>query len=84
MIKDERGSITIFLAAVFLVFLLLISMCTEGIYLYIGRGKAMGACMAGLSHVRGNYQKELEREISYFCHGSQIRDKKRKKISAGR
>ena len=33
MIKDERGSITIFLAAVFLVFLLLISMCTEGIYL---------------------------------------------------
>lgn len=60
MIRDERGSMTAFLAMLFLVFLLLVSVCVEGIYLYIGRGKAMGACMAGLSHTRGNYQKELE------------------------
>ena len=60
MMRDQRGSISVFLAVVFLAFLLLISMCTEGIYLYVGRGKAMSACMAGLSHVRGNYQKDLE------------------------
>lgn len=81
MIKDERGSITIFLAAVFLVFLLLISMCTEGIYLYVGRGKAMGACMAGLSHVRGNYQKELEEKYHIFAMDPRYETKAEEDIS---
>lgn len=67
MMRDQRGSISVFLAVVFLAFLLLISMCTEGIYLYVGRGKAMSACMAGLSHVRGNYQKDLEARYHIFA-----------------
>lgn len=66
MMKNQEGSISVFLAAVFLVFLLFISLCTEGIYLYVGKGKAMGACMAGLSHMRGNYQKELEEMYHIF------------------
>ena len=32
MIRDERGSMSAFLAMLFLVFLLLISVCAEGIY----------------------------------------------------
>ena len=67
MIRDERGSMTAFLAMLFLVFLLMISICVEGIYLYIGKGKAMGACMAGLSHTHGNYQKELEEMYHIFA-----------------
>ena len=47
MIRDEQGSMSAFLAMLFLVFLLLISVCVEGIY------------MSGLSHTKGNYQKEL-------------------------
>lgn len=66
MIRDDKGSMTAFLAMLFLVFLLLISMCAEGIYLYVGKGKAMGAYMAGLSHSRGNYQKELEEMYHIF------------------
>lgn len=81
MIKDERGSITIFLAAVFLVFLFLISICTEGIYLYVGRGKAMGACMAGLSHIRGNYQKTLEEKYHIFAMDPKYETKAEKDVS---
>ena len=59
MIRDEKGSMSAFLAMLFLVFLLLISVCVEGIYMYTARGKAMGIYMSGLSHTKGNYQKEL-------------------------
>lgn len=59
MIRDEQGSMSAFLAMLFLVFLLLISVCVEGIYMYTARGKAMGIYMSGLSHTKGNYQKEL-------------------------
>ncbi len=59
MIRDEKGSMSAFLAMLFLVFLLLISVCVEGIYMYTARGKAMGVYMSGLSHTKGNYQKEL-------------------------
>ena len=59
MIRDEQGSTSAFLAMLFLVFLLLISVCVEGIYMYTARGKAMGIYMSGLSHTKGNYQKEL-------------------------
>ena len=34
MIRDERGSMSAFLAMLFLIFLLLISVCAEGIYIY--------------------------------------------------
>lgn len=33
MIRDERGSMSAFLAMLFLIFLLLISVCAEGIYI---------------------------------------------------
>lgn len=59
MIRDEQGSMSSFLAMLFLVFLLLISVCVEGIYMYTAKGKAMGVYMSGLSHTKGNYQKEL-------------------------
>lgn len=59
MIRNERGSMSAFLAMLFLVFLLLISVCVEGIYMYTAKGKAMGVYMSGLSHTKGNYQKEL-------------------------
>ncbi len=59
MIRDEQGSMSAFLAMLFLVFLLLISVCVEGIYMYTAKGKAMGVYMSGLSHTKGNYQKEL-------------------------
>lgn len=75
MIRNERGSMTAFLAMLFLVFLLLISICVEGIYLYVGRGKAMGACMAGLSHTRGNYQKELEEMYHIYALDPRYRKK---------
>ena len=48
MIRDEKGSMSAFLAMLFLVFLLLISVCVEGIYMYTARGKAMGIYMSGL------------------------------------
>lgn len=59
MIRDERGSMSAFLAMLFLVFLLLISLCAEGIYMYTAKGKAMAVYMSGLSHTKGNYQKEF-------------------------
>ena len=59
MIRDERGSMSAFLAMLFLVFLLLISVCAEGIYMYTAKGKAMAVYMSGLSHTKGNYQKEF-------------------------
>ena len=74
ILRDERGSMSIFLASLFLVFLLLISICVEGVYLYVGKGKAMGAYMAGLSHTRGNYQKELEE--MYHVYGMDQRYRK--------
>ena len=59
MIRDERGSMSAFLAMLFLIFLLLISVCAEGIYIYTAKGKAMAVYMSGFSHTKGNYQKEL-------------------------
>ena len=59
MIRNERGSMSAFLAMLFLVFLLVISVCMEGIYMYTAKGKAMGIYMSGISHTKGNYQKEL-------------------------
>lgn len=59
MIRDEQGSMSAFLAMLFLVFLLLISVCVEGIYMYTAKGKAMGIYMSGLAHTKANYQKEL-------------------------
>lgn len=59
MIREEQGSMSAFLAMLFLVFLLLISVCVEGIYMYTAKGKAMGIYMSGISHTKGNYQKEL-------------------------
>ena len=67
MIRDDKGAMTTFLAMLFLVFMLLISVCVEGIYTYVARGKAAGAFMAGLSHVHGNYQKELEETYHIFA-----------------
>lgn len=71
MIKDTRGSVTVYAGLLFLVFLLLLSMCLEGAYLYIGKGKAQGAYMAALSGARGNYQKELEE--TYHLFGLDVR-----------
>lgn len=41
MIRDEKGSMSAFLAMLFLVFLLLISVCVEGIYMYTARGLSL-------------------------------------------
>lgn len=80
MIRDEQGSMSAFLAMLFLVFLLLISVCVEGIYMYTARGKAMGIYMSGLSHTKGNYQKELADMYSYLCDGSKISQEDLKQI----
>lgn len=58
MIRDEQGSMSAFLAMLFLVFFIL-DEYAEGIYMYTARGKAMGIYMSGLSHTKGNYQKSL-------------------------
>ncbi|MBS7008953.1 DUF5702 domain-containing protein [Anaerostipes sp.] len=63
---DKRGSVTVYVSLLFLVFLLLLSMCLEGAYLYLGKGKASGAYLASLSSTRGNYQKELEQKYHLF------------------
>lgn len=63
---DKRGSVTVYVSLLFLVFLLLLSMCLEGAYLYLGKGKAQGAYLAALSGARGNYQKELEQKYHLF------------------
>lgn len=75
MIKDTRGSVTVYAGLLFLIFLLLLSMCLEGAYLYIGKGKAQGAYLAALSGARGNYQKELEE--TYHLFGLDVRYGKR-------
>ena len=82
MIRDEQGSMTAFLAMLFLVFLLLISICVEGIYLYVGRGKAAGACMSGLSHTRGNYQRELGEMYHVYALDPRYREKMAKDFQA--
>lgn len=75
MKTDTRGSVTVYASLLFLVVLLLLSMCLEGAYLYLGKGKAQGAYMAALSSARGNYQKELEQK--YHLFGLDIRYGKR-------
>ena len=75
MIRDEKGSMSAFLAMLFLVFLLLISMCVEGIYMYTARGKAMGVYMSGLSHTKGNYQKELAEMYHIYAMDPRYRKK---------
>lgn len=75
MIRDERGSMSAFLAMLFLVFLLLISVCVEGIYMYTARGKAIGIYMSGLSHTKGNYQKELAEMYHIYAMDPRYRKK---------
>lgn len=75
MIRDEKGSMSAFLAMLFLVFLLLISMCVEGIYMYTAKGKAMGIYMSGLSHTKGNYQKELAEMYHIYAMDPRYRKK---------
>ena len=75
MIRDERGSMSAFLAMLFLVFLLLISVCVEGIYMYTAKGKAMGVYMSGLSHTKGNYQKELANLYHIYAMDPRYRKK---------
>lgn len=58
MIRDEQGSMSAFLAMLFLVFTVDQRMCGRNLYVY-SEGKAMGIYMSGLSHTKGNYQKEL-------------------------
>lgn len=75
MIRDEQGSMSAFLAMLFLVFLLLISVCVEGIYMYTAWGKAMGVYMSGLSHTKGNYQKELADMYHIYAMDSRYQKK---------
>lgn len=75
MIRDEQGSMSAFFAMLFLVFLLLISVCVEGIYMYTARGKAMGVYMSGLSHTKGNYQKELADMYHIYAMDPRYREK---------
>ena len=62
MIRDEQGSMSAFLAMLFLVFLLLISVCVEGIYMYTARGKAMVFICLGFL-----IQKEIIRKSLRIC-----------------
>lgn len=75
MIRDERGSMSAFLAMLFLVFLLLISICVEGIYMYTAKGKAMAVYMSGLSHTKGNYQKQLAEMYHIYAMDPRYRKK---------
>ena len=75
MIRDECGSMSAFLAMLFLVFLLLISVCTEGIYMYTAKGKAMAVYMSGLSHTKANYQKELSDMYHIYAMDPRYRKK---------
>ena len=75
MIRDEKGSMSAFLAMLFLVFLILISVCVEGIYMYTAKGKAIGIYMSGLSHTKGNYQKELAEMYHIYVMDPRYRKK---------
>lgn len=75
MIHDEKGSMSAFLAMIFLAVLLLISVCMEGIYIYTARGKAMGVYMSGLSHTKANYQKELAEIYHIYAMDPRYRKK---------
>ncbi|MGI6501828.1 MAG: DUF5702 domain-containing protein [Anaerostipes sp.] len=77
---DQRGSTTVFFASVFLSMLLLVSICLEGIYLYVGKGKAMGAYMSGLMSTQGNYQKELHENYHLFGLDPRYTDKLTKDV----
>jgi len=71
--------VTVYASLMFLVVFLLLSMCLEGAYLYLGKGKAQGAYMAALAGARGNYQKELEQQYHLFGldvrYGKQLDEK---------
>lgn len=75
MIRNEKGSMSAFLAMLFLVFLVLISVCVEGIYIYTAKGKAIGVYMSGLSHTKGNYQKELAEMYHIYAMDPRYRNK---------
>lgn len=66
MKTNTKGSVTVYASLMFLIVLLLLSMCLEGAYLYLGKGKAQGAYTAALAGARGNYQKELEKQYHLF------------------
>ncbi len=80
MIRDEQGSMSAFLAMLFLVFLLLISVCVEGIYMYTARGKAMGIYMSGLSHTKRKLSERACGYVSYLCDGSKISQEDRNRF----
>ena len=53
------GSMSAFFGNVVFIFLLLISVCAEGIYIYSeGKKQWLFICL-DFSHTKGNYQKEL-------------------------
>ena len=66
MKTNTKGSVTVYASLMFLIVLLLLSMCLEGAYLYLGKGKAQGAYTAALAGAKGNYQKELEQQYHLF------------------
>ena len=49
MKTNTKGSVTVYASLMFLIVLLLLSMCLEGAYLYLGKGKAQGAYTAALA-----------------------------------
>ena len=59
MIRDEQGSMSAFLAMLFLVFLLLISVCVEGIYMYTARERRWVFICLGFLIQKEIIQKEL-------------------------
>ena len=64
MKTNTKGSVTVYASLMFLIVLLLLSMCLEGAYLYLGKGKAQGAYTAALAGAKGNYQKELDGKLA--------------------
>lgn len=63
---NQKGSTTVFFASICIAVLLLVSVCLEGIYLHVGKGKAAGAYMSALMSTQGNYQKELQETYHLF------------------
>lgn len=67
MRRGECGQVTIFLSLLLISFLLVLSVCLEGIYVRIQMGTQMQQHVAAGEYVQANYQKELLERYHIFA-----------------
>ena len=67
MKNEECGQVTIFLSLLLISFLLILSVCLEGIYLHIQKGRIAQQQAAAGEYAQANYHKELLEQYHIFA-----------------